>query len=109
LVTGLNHDTVYQFKVIARNEVGYGPDSEIVSIRASAVPSQPDAPVTAFVENEADSNADYIVVTWTTPVDDGGSDITSYQVLIKQSDNTWREEPTNCDASVQSIFDGKTC
>lgn len=47
---------------------------------AAQVPAQPTAPTTTF--NSIDNS---IVIDWVAP-DDGGSPITSYVIVIRQSD-----------------------
>jgi hypothetical protein len=50
-----------------------------------------------------------IVIRWTAPVS-GGSPITSYQVLIRQSDGTtFTEELTYCDGSDPAITAALQC
>lgn len=55
--TSLTSDLIYDFKVESRNLVGYSPETDVVSIRAAAVPAQPNAPVTAINGNNVD-------ITW---------------------------------------------
>jgi hypothetical protein len=66
-----------------------------VTILASQVPAQPDAPVTTW-------SPDDVIFTWTAP-DDGGSPITGYTVSIKQSDDsTYSVDLTDCDVSAST-------
>jgi hypothetical protein len=66
--------------------------SEPVSILSAQTPNQPDAPTTTFVGSN-------IVIKWNAPVS-GGSIITAYKILIRQSDSiTYSEERVNCDGT----------
>ena len=77
IVSGLQNDISYSFKIIAINKDGIGPDSNIVSIIPSSNPikSVPEAitDLTAIRENAK------VKLTWTAPYDNG-SPITSYKI-----------------------------
>ncbi len=90
-------NSVYTFKVEARNALGYSDFSSEVVIRAAAKPDTPAVPVTTVV-----SNTD-AVITWVAPFN-GGSPITSYTILIRQSDDvSYSTELTSCDGSSSSV------
>ena len=85
-VTGLTNGTPYVFKVIAKNAVGISPPSanSAPTTPLATVPSSP----TAVVATSGDSS---LAVTWTSPANTGGSNITAY--IIKYSSNsgsTWQ-------------------
>jgi len=63
----------YNFKVEARNSVGYSLLSSAVSIIASQIPDKPAAPTTAALGSN-------VVVTWSAPLFNGGATITSYLI-----------------------------
>jgi hypothetical protein len=63
----------YNFKVEARNSVGYSDLSSVRAIIASQIPDVPLAPVTSRVEST-------ILVTWKAPEFNGGATITSYVI-----------------------------
>lgn len=50
--TGLSSGLIYQFKVQARNSVGFGALSEAVSILTAIVPDAPAAPTTTSIAND---------------------------------------------------------
>ena len=78
--TSLTEGSTYQFKVEARNAYGFSIFSNTVSILAAQVPDQPyPAPSTLWVP-------DNVIVSWSIP-DSGGSPITGFKVLLRQSDN----------------------
>lgn len=73
--------------------------SNTVTILAAQVPSQPQAPVTTWSPDDADPltpNASNVVVSWVAP-NDGGYPILGYIVSIKQSDEAFSVDVTNCD------------
>lgn len=90
--TGLTADTVYSFKVKARNIVGFSAESSSISIRAATVPITPIAPVTSIQGSS-------VRVTWTPP-DNGGSPITAYRIEVRQvDDTTYSVDSTDCNGS----------
>ena len=97
LVTGSN----YMFQVEARNEFGYSVQSKSVYIYCAFVPEKVSTLSTAI-------NGGNVVVTWTAPFNNGAT-ITSYMVEIKQSDYTFAQELTYCDASQTAIVQSQTC
>ena len=62
----------------AHNVYGYSTYSNVVSILAAQVPSQPSAPTTIW-------SPDNVIVTWSEP-DNSGSPITEYSVSLILSD-----------------------
>jgi hypothetical protein len=68
--------TIYNFKVEARNQIGYSELSSPVAIRCAIKPSTPAAPTTLTVVNTA-------LVSWTAPITDNGAEITQYKVMIR--------------------------
>jgi len=100
--TGLTADTVYAFKVEARNVKGFSSESISFSIRAAAIPDTPSAPTTTVNGNNVD-------ITWTEP-GTGGSPITAYEITIRQSDGTtFTVDSTNCDGSGSTILNARLC
>lgn len=100
--TGLTANTVYAFKIEARNIVGFGAASTSVSIRAAAVPDTPPTPLTTI-------NADNVDITWTAPFN-GGSPITAYTISVRQVDTTtFTIDITNCNGSNADIVSASAC
>ena len=66
--------TTYQFRVEARNIIGFSNPSSPVSILCAQIPGIPSAPNTI-------SSGSYVIVNWDAP-DDGGTAITSYIIAI---------------------------
>ena len=98
--SGLQADIVYQFKVKSRNAVGFSLESSILSIRASKVPAQADAPTTEILSSD-------VKIVWVNP-DNGGSAISAVRIVIRQSDGiTFTEDSTNCDGSDSTIVAAK--
>lgn len=105
IALSMTADTLYTFKVQARNAVGYSADSPTVSIRAASLPGTPSAPTTTV-------NGDNVDIAWDVSGtdSDGGSPITAYTILIRHTDGvTFSEDTANCDASQSAIRDAKTC
>lgn len=76
----LQTDSLYKFKVQARNAVGISDFSSELVVRAARIPDVPtDVTTTA---DKIDVIMSRIFFTWTAPYD-GGSAITSYTVLIQ--------------------------
>jgi hypothetical protein len=77
-LSGTTGGEITQFRVRAKNAIGWGTWSEVASVAASAVPAQMSALTT-----EIDAIVDPLSVTisWTAP-DDNSDAITSYQILI---------------------------
>lgn len=66
----------YHFKVMARNAEGYGPQSASSgAILAARIPDAPLAP-SSLLERT------FMKISWTAPYN-GGSNITSYQIMIR--------------------------
>jgi hypothetical protein len=97
----LTTGTTYKFKVEARNEYGYSDYSDTITILVAAEPSQISTPTTTTL----DSN---VVVSWTAP-SANGSPITSFTILIQQSDSKYSEEVTYCDGTLPAIIAATTC
>lgn len=100
---GLTPGNTYKIKLQSRNSVGYSPFSNEISILASQVPSQPEAPstITSGYEN--------VIVIFTAPYN-GGSPVSSYKITLRQSDGvTFSEELTYCDGSDSVIKSSKRC
>ena len=71
-IGGATPGKTYQFKVEARNVIGYSPESEVFSIKAAVVPGAPTSVVTSRDLNN-------VVIEWTAPSAD---DLTNYGDLI---------------------------
>ena len=93
--------TTYEFKVEARNEIGYSSASEIYSILHALAPEQPSAPT-------SENSGTDVLISWTAP-GERGSAIASYIISIKQKDGQYSAELTSCDGSLQSIVDAAQC
>ena len=71
IATEIVSDVVYQIKVQARNEVGWGPGSSVVEMIAGAQPRQPAAPTTTLANSA-------ITFSWIAPL--SGAPISGYVV-----------------------------
>lgn len=87
-VTGLTNETVYAFKVRARNAGGAGSESGKVTATPTdvTVPSAPRNLTVSGIDRTT------VFLDWDAPVDDGGSAITSYRYHIDtKNDGSWEE------------------
>jgi len=71
--TGLTNGKNYYYTVSARNAAGYGPNSTEASATPGSVPSQP-------LNLQATQGEGRVTLTWESPADDGGFQITGYRV-----------------------------
>jgi hypothetical protein len=100
-VTGLTDGTTYTFTVIAKNAVGLSNASAPSNQVTPTAPTVPDPP-TSVTATAGDTTAS---VSWTAPVSNGGSPITSYTVTPDPADGT--VTPTGAtSASVTGLTDG---
>ena len=84
VVSGLSSTTSYQFRVRATNVVGAGPwsvMSNAVTPLAATVASAP----TLLTATAGDGSA---TVTWLAPVNNGGSEVTGYEVRVVDGTGT---------------------
>ncbi|MXX52779.1 MAG: hypothetical protein F4Z35_02175, partial [Dehalococcoidia bacterium] len=85
-LSGLNTDAPYQAQVRAVNGVGPGEWSAAGSGRTASAPTVPDAPDAPTVARIDDTS---IRVSWTEPVNTGGSSISSYVVRHREQGGSW--------------------
>ena len=107
VITGLSAGTAYTFKVAAINGLGPGPDSAPSNAVTPTAANPPGAP-TALSATAKSSGAQ---LSWTAPVSDGGSAITSYRVTpyigtVAQTATTTGSSATS--ASVGGLINGTT-
>jgi predicted phage tail protein len=74
--TQLTKGGSYQFRVEARNLIGFSTPSDPVQILVATVPATPAQPQTATVVND-------LVVSWEAPVSDNGAAISGYSVFVR--------------------------
>ena len=74
---------VYRFKVRAENSIGKSADSAAYSVVGATVPDPP----TSFSRNDALTTTTQVAFSWSAPVDDGGSTILDYSVLIDDNND----------------------
>ncbi|KAJ8416941.1 hypothetical protein AAFF_G00328190 [Aldrovandia affinis] len=80
-VTGLQTDSMYFFRVCARNRVGSGPNVETDKpVQAKNKFDVPEAPQNVKVGNVNKFGA---TVSWERPLSDGGSEITAYIIELR--------------------------
>jgi len=90
IVTGLINGTSYTFVVVATNDAGDGPASNAsASVTPRGVPGAPTA-VTGVAGNGQ------VSLTWTAPLSEGTSDITSYTATAAPGGQDCTTETTSC-------------
>jgi hypothetical protein len=92
----------YTFKYRVANAHGWSGFSDPVSILCSTVPSQPQPPTVAV------SNTVNVLISWAYP-DDGGYQVTAYQIFIQKSDGSFAQHTAGCDGSLNSIVTNRQC
>lgn len=97
-VTGLARGTTYMFRVAAKNSKGTGPQAPMTApvLVPATVPGAPTA-VTATAGNQ------FATVSWTPPVDDGGSAITGYEVSVLEGGSEMFALPFDATATTRAI------
>jgi hypothetical protein len=100
-VSGATPGTTYEFKIEARNVIGYSELSESISIKAAIAPSAPLAVTTSRYLND-------VTLSWQAPsnqpVTDFGDNLTSYLIYIRTADiETWARDETNCPGTDVSL------
>ena len=103
-VTGLANGTEYAFLVRAVNDRGAGDASEPVNAKPQAGAISPSAPqnIAAVPGNEQ------IALSWTAPVNNGGSAITKYQVSASTGADDWQDIPDSDAATTSYTVIGLT-
>jgi hypothetical protein len=99
--TGIVLGTTYEFTVEARNSIGYSSPSASVTILHALLASAPSAPTTT-------NSGTNVLIDWSVPANNGAA-ITSYTVLIEQSNGVFSEDSTNCDGSDNTIVTASQC
>ncbi|TAK77242.1 MAG: hypothetical protein EPO16_05870, partial [Dehalococcoidia bacterium] len=99
-VTGLTNATSYTFTVTATNSIGTGPASAASNaVIPGAVPDPPTA-----VSGTGGNG--YVLVTWTAPVNNGGSAITSYTATSSPGGFNTSVDGASNSASVTGLTNG---
>jgi hypothetical protein len=100
--TGLVLGTTYEFTVEARNSVGLSSPSASVTFLHAIPPATPSAPT---LTNDDTS----VIIDWVAP-NNHGAVITSYSILIRESDEvTFTEHVADCDGSDPTILSNTHC
>ncbi len=84
IINSLTSLTDYNFRVTAQNRIGFGVTSAIVTAR-TAGPSLAPSKLTILVKDEE------VVLSWTTPTDNGGLDIVNYDISRSEMDFDYKK------------------
>ena len=87
-LTNLKAETQYDFSVSVSNIVGDSPFTAPSGYRVTnpvRIPGSPGLPVLEL------AGSDFVVVKWTTPEDDGGSPIESYNLYVSEDGTQWSD------------------
>ena len=99
--SGVNEGLLYSFRLRAKNQLGWGPYSEIVQTIPCTNPAKM-TPVTMTIENI------YVKVSWTLPPANGAQ-ITNYRVLILANDQMTWQESVQCDSADPVLVSDLEC
>ncbi|MEI6529379.1 MAG: fibronectin type III domain-containing protein [Candidatus Falkowbacteria bacterium] len=105
IISGLSNGLSYDFRVSAINGIGTGSFSSVVSsIPNLYVPSAPPGLIASFNSNNR------INLLWTTPITDGGANITDYLVEYKLTSEptVWTTFVDGVSTSTTSVVTGLT-
>ena len=85
----MTNGTTYQFRVLARNRIGWGPGSNVVSARPVGVPGAPRS-LGAAVAPTVGVGSGQVRLNWSAPSSNGGAAVTVYAVQRRLGSNgTW--------------------
>ena len=99
--TGLTPGQGYLFRLRAENVYGWGPYSNEVTVYAAGLPSQPTDVTTEIISTD-------VRIRFVAPTNDAAP-ITSFKILIKQSDGTFTEDTTNCNGATVQVKTDSGC
>jgi len=106
-IPGLTHTTLYEIQISSVNCSGVGPLSAPLYITTSSIP--PSAPTNVLITTCNTGYTNSVILTWTAPIDDGGSPITNYVVYYRTSSvgssppGLWYTYDTNSSATTATI------
>jgi titin len=101
-VTGLTRATAYRFRVTAKNSIGYGAVSAVLSVTTPFdVPGAPTALTKASITGSG------ITLGWTAPTNNGGAAVSDYKVEVsRDSGSTWSTVPRAVSTSRTLVVTG---
>jgi len=99
--TGLTQGVDYQFRIQASNSFGWGPFSDVVTIRTDNVPAQI-VPVITTIESI------YVRISWNPPSNNYGSPVLAYRVRILGVDGITFTESATCNGTDSNIVSSAT-
>ena len=106
-VSGLVNGTSYTFTVVATNGVGDGPPSDPSNEVTPSAPQEPTAPGMPMNVSALAGDAS-AWVSWTIPIDDGGSPITGYTVTSSPGGREASVGAAETSATVSGLTNGVT-
>lgn len=82
ITEGISKGLTYRVRYRGINAVGSGIWSDAIEVVASTAPAKPDAPIVTSV------GSDHVTLSFSPVSDDGGEDITAYQLYASNSSNS---------------------
>lgn len=102
IVSSLTAGTLYNFKIVAVNKYGVGPDSNSISVMAGQKPDPAAAgPIVTLTGM-------YVQITWDAATDNHVP-VTAYKVQIQAKDSSYSEQLTDCDGSKSATVTARSC
>jgi titin len=103
-ITGLTHATLYAIQISSISCSGVGPISApALYVTTSSIP--PTAPTNVAISGCSTGYTDSVILTWTAPIDDGGSPIINYIIYYRTTSpvGIWYTYNTNSDATTAIV------
>lgn len=92
----------YSFRLRAKNAIGWGDWSDVITITASEVPSQPDTVTTSVLSSGG------VQISWTAP-NNGYDTIDQYELQIADSSDAWQTVAACSNANSASLLTTRIC
>ncbi len=102
-ITGLTNGNSYEVQVSAVNDQGNSPWSRSAAATPATIPGAPDSPTLTEGNTQ-------LTVAWTAPTDNGGTDITRYELQYRRGNGAWTliSSGTNTTHTITGLTNGNS-